>query len=86
MWDFEKQNDATADSTWSELSAMKQKLSKGRRLAAVGSVRQSGRCPLSRPSLRLSRRSWIPRPQQKIRTLYDKYVLIFPSYRGHVER
>ena len=38
LWYFQKQNEASADSTWSELSAMSTQLHKGRRIAAVGSI------------------------------------------------
>lgn len=75
MWDFTKQNESSVDSTWGELSAMKQRLSKGRRLAAVGSVSRAEPAPFpgipSAVEVELD-----PATQAKVRTLYEKYVLL----------
>jgi hypothetical protein len=75
MWDFQKQNDATQDSTWSELNAMSSQLHKGRRIAAVGAVSKSDAAAYPAiPSVVESELD--ATTQQKVRGLYDKYVLL----------
>ena len=75
LWDFEKQTDASADSTWSELSAMNERLAKGRRLAAVGSVSRADAAAY--PSIPSAVETGLDEAtQQKVRALYEKYVLV----------
>jgi hypothetical protein len=75
MWDFQKQNEAQADSTWSELNAMNNRMNKGRRIAAVGQATRAEALPF--PSIPSGVESELDAStQSKVRTLYEKYVLL----------
>jgi hypothetical protein len=75
MWDFQKQTEAQADSTWGELSAMNNRMNKGRRIAAVGQATQAEALPY--PSIPSSVETELDASTaSKVRTLYEKYVLL----------
>ncbi len=75
IWDFDKQNEASVDSTWSELNAMNLKLAKGRRIAAVGSVSKAEALPF--PSIPSAVESELDaQTQAKVRGLYERYILL----------